>query len=337
MNDTGQGILQQSKLKHWLVNILLLFTFLTHSASAETLATETPAHKKNNQEHHVFIIYSPDNTLHSNIIQKLSEKLQRKQSDIVISRVSPEEKIKTVNNNTDIIIGIGSAGMKNADKHYPETKKLFISTDPNKYRLDADKNKNDAILYMSQSYCRQIQFIQLLNRDWKTIGILSSDKKPINSAAIQQCAGKFDIEIVVVNVSDNDNLTSKIKKTLNYSDVLLALPDSNIYNSKTVKNILLTSYRQRKPVIAFSKNFVTAGALAAIHSSPKQIAQSASNLIEQYFKSGQKFKKSVNYPQAFNISINRQVFRALDLTIPDPEQIKQTIKYFETDTSMVSQ
>jgi ABC-type uncharacterized transport system substrate-binding protein len=332
MNNTGQGILQLSKFKHWLMHILVLLTFcLTHTVIAETVATETPTHKKNTPDHHVFIIYSPDNILHSNIIQKLSEKLQLKRSDMVISTVTPEEQIKTVNNNTDIIIGIGSAGMKNADTHYPKTKKLFISTDPNKYRLDTNKNKYDAILYMTQSYCRQIQFIKKINKNWKKISILNSQKKPVNSAEIQTCANKLGIKIVTVNITDEDNLTNKIKTALSRSDVLLALPDSNIYNKKTVKNILLTSYRLRKPVIAFSKNFVDAGALAAIYSSTEQIAQSASTIIKQYFKSGEQFKKSINYPQAFNVSFNKQVFRALDLTMPDPEQIRQDLEYQETN------
>ncbi len=338
MNNTGQGILQQSKLIHWLIHILLLLTFcLMHYASAETLATETPAHNKTTQEHHVFVIYSPDNTLYSNIIQKLSENLQLKRSDIVISKVTPEEKIKTVNSNTDIIIGIGSAGMKNANKHYPKAKKLFISTDPNKYKLDTNKYKNDAILYMTQSYCRQIQFIKLLNKKWQTIGILNSQEKPVDSEAIQQCADQYDIKIHTVNTTAENNLTNKIKIALSHSDVLLALPDSNIYNSKTVKNILLTSYRLRKPVIAFSKNFVKAGALAAIYSSTEQIAQSASNIIEQYFKSGNQFKKPINYPQAFNISINRQVFRALDLATPNPEQIKQALEHLEINKPEILQ
>jgi putative ABC transport system substrate-binding protein len=86
----------------------------------------------------------------------------------------------------------------------------------------------------------------------------------------------------VSTTDKDDNITDKIKHALHHSDVLLALPDSNIYNSKTVKNILLTSYRYRKPVIGFSKNFVDAGALAAIYSDTEMIAMTASKLIEQY-------------------------------------------------------
>ena len=275
----------------------------------------------------MFIIFSPDNTLQSNITQKLSDNLSLKRSDIIISKVTPEEKIKTVDSNTDIIIGIGDAGIQSADKHYPKIKKLFITSDPNKYRLNTNKNKNDAILYMAQPYCRQIRFIKLLNRHWKTIGLLNSQEKPIDTNTIQQCVKKHDIETYIVNTTSNEYLKDNIKDVLNHSDILLALPDKHIYNSKTVKNILLTSYRHRKPVIAFSKNFVNAGALASVHSNTEQIAQSASKLVEQYFDTGSRFINSINHPNAFDININRQVFRALDLSIPDMDKLKQSLQH----------
>ena len=332
MNKTEQDVLHKSKLIHLLVHILFFLTFcLTLPVFAETLAANTAPHDKNTKKHHVYIIYSPDNTLHATIIQKLAENLKLKRSDIIISEITPEEKIKTINSNTDLIIRIGYTGMRSANQHYPKTNKLFISTDPNKYRLDINKNKNDAILYMAQPYCRQIPFIKLLNGQWKTIGLLNSWEKPIDTNTIQQCAKKHGLKTYIVNTSSNEGLKDNIKDVLNHSDILLALPDKNIYNSKSVKNILLTSYRYRKPVIAFSKNFTDAGALASIYSSTEQIAQSAGNLIGQYFESGQRFKKSVNYPQAFNVSINRQVFRALDLSIPDLGDLKQTLKYSETE------
>ncbi len=330
MNKTEQGVLNQSKFIHLLIHILLFLTFCsTLPASAEILAANTATHKKNTQKHHVFIIYSPDNTQHSEIIQKLSENLKLKRSDINISEVTPEEKIKTVNSKTDLIIGIGNAGMQSADKHYPKTKKLFISTDPDKYKLDKNKNKYDAILYMAQPYCRQIRFIKLINKNWKTIGLLNSQEKLIDTNTIQQCAKKHHLETYIAKTTTNEDLKINIKDVLKHSDILLALPDKNIYNSQSVKNILLTSYRYRKPVIAFSESFVTAGALASIFSNTEQISNSASDLVEQYFKSGKKFKKSVNYPQEFDIKINRQVFRALDLSIPDLDDLKHDLEHLK--------
>jgi ABC-type uncharacterized transport system substrate-binding protein len=280
------------------------------------------------------VIFSPENELHTKIVQVISKDLKLRRPSIVVSNVTPGEKIKTVDSDTDIVIGIGSEGMKSADTHYPEIKKLFISSDPNKYKLDKDRNSNDAILYMTQTYCKQLRFIRQLNRQWKIISILNSKEKPIDSSQIQQCADEHDIKIYIVSTAGNANITDKIRHALHHSDVLLALPDSNIYNSKTVKNILLTSYRYRKPVIAFSKNFVNAGALAAIYSDTENIAMSASKLIEQHFYSVTPIEP-INYPDEFDISINRQVFRALDITIPDIDTIKSALQQKETDASGV--
>lgn len=184
---------------------------------------------------------------------------------------------------------------------------------------------------MTQSYCGQIQFIRLLNKNWQTISLLNSDEKPIDKKTIQQCANEFGMKIFTVDVTATENMTRKIKVALDNSDVMLALPDQSIYNSKTVKNILLTSYRKRKPVIAFSKNFVNAGALASIYSDSGQIALSASELIRRYFDSGNKFATQINHPQTFDININKQVFRALELPTPDTEQLKRRLVAAEHD------
>ncbi len=311
-------------------HILLPLTLcLAHTSAAETSVADATTGDENILEHHVFIVYSPDSTLHSNIASKLAENSILKRSDRIITRVTTKEKIQHIDRNSDIIIGVGRAAIQSANEDYPEIKKLFIVTDPNKYRLKAAEN--NATLYMTQSYCRQIKLIKLLDPHWRTISILSSQKKPIDSAPLQQCADRYNIKIYTVETSIEENQTNKIRDALSHSDVLLALPDSSIYNSRTVKNILLTSYRYRKPVIAFSKNFVNAGALASIHSDTEQIAQSASKIVDKYFETGGRFEKPVNYPDTFDININRQVFRALDLPLPDLERLKQSLQHMTQD------
>ena len=326
MKKNEQGVLQQSKFLH-LLRLILLSSVLCISqpASADTLAQNTLQHNKNILKHHVYILSLSDNVLYKGIIQKLSDSLNLNNPDIIVSKVTPENEIIDINNKTDIIVAIGATGMEIANREHPKTKKLFISTDPNKYKLDSVKNKNDAILYMTQSYCRQIGFTKLLNPNWKTISIIGSEEKPIDRTSIKQCAKSLNIKTYIVSTTDREYLTDTIELALNNSDVLLALPDNNIYNSRSVKNILLTSYRNRKPVIGFSKNFVNAGALAAVYSNTDQIANSANNLIDNYYKQNKNFKQKTNHPENFDISINRQVFRALNLATPDIKNIKRIL------------
>jgi len=319
MNKTEQGVRQLNGIKISLIQVILLVAcYLASTVSAEELPTDTGSAANETEKRHVFVIFSAESELQSDIIKALSGKLRQKLPDTVIIRATPEES-------TDIIIGIGPAGMQSANTHYPRTRKLFISTDPGNYRLNNSKNKGDAILYMSQPYCRQIKFIKLIHEDWKVIGLLNSQKKPVDIRTIKRCAKSHEMELYTVKTTAGKNLSDDVKQVLDYSDILLALPDKNIYNSKTVKNILLTSYRYRKPVIGFSRNFVNAGALASIHSSAEQIGESASRLIEYYFKHDSRFKKPVNYPQSFDIDINRQVFKALGLPTPKLYRLKQEL------------
>jgi ABC transporter substrate binding protein len=326
MKRIGQGVLQPGKLISWLrpallpAICLLPIFFLAQSVHADTSPVEKAP------QHHVYIIHSPGNKLHSEIINKISVNIAGERPDIVITTVTPGNKPEVADADSDLIIGIGREGMLSADRDYRKPKKLFISTSSNKYRLDPDRNRDDAILYMTQPYCRQIELIKLLNDQWKTISIINNSKNPIDRTTLRECANRHGFKLHNVTLSDEEDLTDKIRHALQHSDILLALPDSSVYNKKTVKNILLTSYRYRKPVVAFSKNFVTAGAIAAIHSNKDQIAENASNIIEQYFDSGSHFTQQTYHPETFEISINYQVFQALELPLPDETWIKQVLE-----------
>ena len=339
MKATEQGVLQVDRLTRLFSRALLLLTFcLSTYASAETASNDTTLiDKTNSRQHRVAIIYSADSKLQSTIAKEIFKALDNHPANIDISITSTDKKKITPNKKNDIVIAIGNNAIKDVMLHYPNTNKLLITSKQKQIREDGNTDNNNAVLYMTQPYCRQIQFIKAINNNWKTIGILNSQNKTIDTKTLQQCANKHKIKINITNITNQKNLTSHLKIALNQSNLLLALPDTNIYNSRSVKNILLTSYRYRKPVIAFSKSFVNAGALASIHSDATQIAETASKLIEKYFNHGKEFKTRSNYPKLFNISINKQVFRALDISEPDIDKLKQTLELEERELSEAAQ
>ncbi|MBE9568458.1 MAG: hypothetical protein IMF14_07155 [Proteobacteria bacterium] len=278
-------------------------------------------------EHSIIILYSPGSKLQQTIYEKLVKSLTHISSNIHLSTITDDTEYVPENYQPELVVTLGANNIDAANRHFPKTEKLLIISNPGKYDADRKNNidSNNTLLYMTQPYCRQIRFIQLINHRWKTISYISGEQNPVDEDTIRRCANKFGMSTHKVWASDNAHLSHDIKDALHHSDLLLALPDRTIYNSKTVKNILLTSYRIRKPVIAFSINFVNAGAIAAIYSDIQQISQSASTLIWQYFSNAHAFNKKINYPETFDISFNRQVFKALGLDIPDPEDIKNKL------------
>ena len=85
-----------------------------------------------------------------------------------------------------------------------------------------------------------------------------------------------------VSISAKDNPIHKIEPVLSRSDVFIPISDSRLINIATAKWILHLSYRHKVPVIAFSKSYLKAGALAAIYSSPADVAKILSEWLIKF-------------------------------------------------------
>ena len=329
-NKAAQGVINKSKSFHFLAHLLLLLSFFLPQNNFADTSTDASSNsitltdKKKVARFHLAVMYSADSSLQTKIAERLPELLT--QSNIQLSMITVTSKVPPEAGRPDLIVVIGSTNIEKANQQFATNDKLFIVSDPSDYSQDSLNNSQTAVLYMTQPYCRQIQFIRQLNDNWETISYFNDINKPIDDSLLKRCAAKYGLKTYPVSVTDTTRLTDDLKNALNHSDLILALPDKDIYNRHTVKNILLTSYRHRKPVISFSRNFVTAGALASIHSNVDQIASSIGALIEQYIANDRRFTEAISYPRSFNIDINEQVFKALDINIPDIEKIKQVIE-----------
>lgn len=321
MNAKEQGVhtIKQDRFPFVLL-LLLLLICLSNTVQAEP----TPDDEKTNnpeQQDQLIIVFSQENALHSKIVNKLIRSLGQTQPDIQIQKISPQSALPSVSKN-DLLISFSNRDDKNILAGGPPIRTLHIITDPDKLFSKHLRDSDHAAMYMTQPYCKRLELIRQINSSWKTIGLLYS--KEITTKKLEACAATSGMKLYQVQAT-SDTLASDLKQVLDNADLMLAIPDKNIYNQRTVKNILLTSYRYRKPVIAFSENFVNAGALAAISSNSEQIADTASKLVEYYFSHNHRFKSAVNYPEDFEISVNLQVFKALQIPLPDVDRIKQQL------------
>ena len=82
-------------------------------------------------------------------------------------------------------------------------------------------------------------------------------------------------------VARDNKLLPVLRRLLQQNDALLMLPQSELYNRDTLKGVLLTSYRYRKPAISYSPGHVKAGALASIYSSPSDIGRHLAQAINR--------------------------------------------------------
>ena len=187
--------------------------------------------------------------------------------------------------------------------------------------LSGQQRTRITAIYLDQPPARQASFLRSLLPDVKRVGMLFSSETRWQASQYRQAFKNVGL-ILDSEESDTPNtLLPAISALLPRINALLAVPDGTIYKRDNIKAILVTSYRHQRPVVAFSAPFVNAGALAALHTTPAQIARQTAELINNM---GAVLPPPMP-PSHFAITINSSVARALDLSIPDEAAIRRAM------------
>jgi len=181
------------------------------------------------------------------------------------------------------------------------------------------------VIFIDQPLNRVLTLTRLAMPELETIGILHDHAATERLSALTSLATKHHFTIERQQISDNDNLIYSLSRVLQKSDVLLSLPDPDIYTRHTVQNILLTAYHYRKPVIGYSHNFVKAGALFAVYSSLPELSRQAAETIDGFFNKHAGLP-AIQYPRYFSVSVNRMVAKSLGIKIDDEITLLKKLK-----------
>ena len=184
-------------------------------------------------------------------------------------------------------------------------------------------------LLTAQPECRHVRLIKSLNRNWDKIAVLSSLESLDIAASLTRCSIKENINLQVYAISDESDLLATLENAVEENRVLLAISDPLVYNTHSVKNILLTAYRHRKPIVGYSDSFVQAGAIAAIYTSPEAVGDKVLEIVTGFFSNNWQFNRNTYRIQDFSISLNRQVAASLEVRLPDEKSIRKRIERME--------
>lgn len=181
-------------------------------------------------------------------------------------------------------------------------------------------------IYLDQPSRRHVNLIAAVLPDAKDIGLLfsapSSDVANVHKAV---AGSRFVLR--EKNIDSTDSLYRDLQALLLKSDVLLAIPDAQIYNPSTMRNILLSTYRAGVPVVGYSSAYVRAGALCAVFSTPEQLAIQAAYVTRQFFETQQ--LPAAQYPVDFEVMLNQQVARSLTIPVRENAMLVRQIKEAE--------
>ncbi len=110
-------------------------------------------------------------------------------------------------------------------------------------------------------------------------------------------------------------------------DFVVCPPDGTLYNSTTVRPLILASLENRLPVIGFSESFVRSGAVAAVYPDYFDVGSQAGELARNYLAGA---SLPVNEkPRKLKVAANPRVARLLGLRIPGKNDSESGIVVIE--------
>lgn len=230
-----------------------------------------------------------------------------------------------------LIVALGAAAALALARIRPEAPVLCALLPRMSFeRIIRDSAGNASIrfsaLYLTQALTRQFDLIRLALPKVRRVGVLLGNESRAMEAELKEVAQSRGFKLVSAYAKPEEPLFRGLKNILEETDLLLALPDPQIYNSNTIQNILLTSFRVQVPMMAFSPAYVRAGAVLAVYSTPAQIGQQAGVLASGVLQ-GRPLGLP-QYPRNFTVGVNEHVARTLGLDL-DSEALAQGLRRLE--------
>lgn len=182
-------------------------------------------------------------------------------------------------------------------------------------------------VFLDQPPARQLDLIRLALPGAVRVGLLLGPESEPLLGAMQAGGASRRMRIAAQTLGGDNPLFPALQKLLAEADVLLALPDSTVFNGATIPNILLATYRLGLPVVGFSAAYTRAGAVLALYSTPQQIGAQAAEMLRYYFSRGA--LPPPQYPRDFVVSANPHVASSLGLALDDATVLEQRLREAE--------
>lgn len=283
----------------------------------------------------ILIVSSSDGPVYTQIISTIQETVASQNeikttfNTLLLQDELSTDKFQKRVNKQDLILTIGQRAMKATTrlKNSPPIITSLIPKDSyEKYRRALHRvSKKTTAVFIDNPPETQILLAKILLGRLQRLGVLISENPPYSKTRIKAAIQASGIKSYVYRVKNTDNVIRILSKLLENSDALLALPDAQIFNRSTVQNILLTTYRHRIPVIAYSASYVKAGALAAVYSTPQQNAEHIGKILLNILSSRLSFPTNDTHPEDFDIAINQSVASSLGIPVLSPPEIKNKL------------
>lgn len=178
----------------------------------------------------------------------------------------------------------------------------------------ADLSHKASAIYREQPLSRLLRLIEISSPFLQQVGLLVTSPLELPSTPLwvkQQTAPR---------------LRHALNTLLPEVDTLLIYHNPDLFTPTTMRHILLSSYRQQKPLICHTEALVRAGCMVGVHSNPEAWIKTAREWLVAYQQSNYQQLPPSLYSQYFSVSTNRKVARSLGFDLPHPDLLNRQLQ-----------
>ncbi|ENO97023.1 hypothetical protein C667_10971 [Thauera phenylacetica B4P] len=225
----------------------------------------------------------------------------------------------------DLVLAVGHAAAERAlrESARPVLAVLVALRDVDRLNR-AHPERGLGALVLDQPLERHLRLVRAVLPDARRIGVLLGPDSVTQLPSLNRAAAALQFQADVHEARQAADLVPALDHLLFASDALLPLPDGLVSGPAAARTILLTSYRHRRPVFAHSAAYVTAGALAAVFSTPEHVAVDVADLLAGATEPSGLVRR-IHSPRRFDVAVNRAVARALGLVVADEPALRERI------------
>jgi len=132
----------------------------------------------------------------------------------------------------------------------------------------------------------------------------------VDASAVMR-AHQQGIALQVIDAASPEESLRVLRYLKGRADFVVCLPDSTLYNSTTVKSLILASLESQLPIIGFSQSFVRAGAAIGVYPDFRDIGAQTGEIAQKQL-AGQS-AAPVDGPRKVVVGVNPRVMRLLGL------------------------
>ncbi len=268
----------------------------------------------------VWFLYDKSNAHHQQYVDK-SELLLKALPDITLRRRGIAEEIAA--DGDGLLITVGTAAAQKGAKYNMVTVNTLITRRTFNSLNNAYRSPQSAI-FLEQPVARQLQLIKSALPSRNKLTVLVGSESAEYHRELQGESQRQGLELELLNVDEDADIDRIFSRNLLSENTLLLLPDPQVVNRRTVKPLVLGSYRKGIPVVGYSQALVKAGALMAVHSPISALERQMLKSVKNFFATG--VLPPPRYASDFEVSVNYQLARALKISLPSEKSLKQTLE-----------